>query len=145
MSVVYADTSALARVWFSDEPDHREISQIVLDGDDFIITSELARPEFASAVYAASRDGRLSEPKAVLHRFDADCGEKGSIALLPLEPSSIFPSAVRLLGLYPLRTLDAIHLAVALEEKGSAGEDFALLTRDDRQGEAAGAEGLLVL
>lgn len=145
MRVIYADTSALVRAWLPDEPDHAAIRKIVFHDGNFIVTSELARLEFAGAVHAAARDGRIRDGGAVLERFDADCGPQGPLILLALDPVSLFPFAVELLGTYPLRTLDAIHLAAALKEEPFAGGDFALLTQDARQAQAAEQEGLAVL
>lgn len=144
MSVLYADTSALVRVYFVDEPDHDELQELLLKGRDIVVTSEIARLEMASAIYAAQRTGRLKKPRIVLDRFDADCAPEGPIILLALDPSSIFPSAVRLLMRSRLRTLDAIHLAVARDEEREAGGDLKFVSRDESQAAAARSLGLNV-
>lgn len=146
MSLVYADTSAIARAYFADEDDHHELRGALLDGDDVVVTSELARTEFASAVAAAARTGRVDQSAMVLARFDADCQEEGPLTLLRLRPAVDLPAARRLLAEHALRTLDAIHLAVALHVARplAAGAAFALVTRDVRQAAAASALGLAV-
>lgn len=140
MSLVYADTSALVRAYFSDEPDHDLLRRQLLDGTEPVVTSELTRVELASAV----RAGRLSDSSTVLDRFDADCGDDGPVALLRLNPESVLPLAYRLVGEHRLRTLDAIHLAVALTDAVDLadGEGVTLVTRDDDQAQAGKAAGL---
>jgi len=116
----------------------------LLEGDEAVVTSELTRLEFASAVSAAARTGRLRKSRLFLDRFDADCGDNGPIALLRLDPGRVFPLAYRLLTEHDLRTLDALHLAVATTSATAlAGADsVVLVTRDDRQAAAAAAMDL---
>jgi hypothetical protein len=103
----------------------------------------LALP-LASAVAAAARGGRLRRPRIVLDRFDADCADDGPLALLRLDPQPILERAHTLVLEHPLRTLDAIHLAVALGDAAelAAGEPVVFVTRDQVQAEAARALGL---
>jgi len=63
---------------------------------------------------------------------------------LRLDPHDVFPLAYRLLMEHDLRTLDALHLAVAATSATAlAGADsLVLITRDDRQAAAARAMGL---
>lgn len=107
------------------------------------MTSELTRVEFASAVHAARRANRLVDARAPLDRFDATCGDDGPISLLRLDTEHTFPLARSLLADHPLRTLDAIHLAVALTDAAAlAGEEpIAVVTRDQRQADAVAALG----
>jgi len=144
VSILYADTSALVRAYFADEPEHAELKARLLDGDEAVVSSELTRLEFASAVSAAARSGRLRNFRLFLDRFDADCGRDGPIALLRLDPEGVFPLAYRLLMEHDVRTLDALHLAVASTSAAAlAGADSVLLvTRDDRQATAAAVMGL---
>jgi predicted nucleic acid-binding protein len=144
VSLLYADTSALVRAYFADEPEHAELSARLLEGGEAVVTSELTRLEFASAVTAAARSGRLRKSRLFLDRFDADCNSDGPIALLRLDPEAVFPLAYRLLTEHDLRTLDALHLAVASTSATAlAGDDsVVLITRDDRQAAAATAMGL---
>jgi hypothetical protein len=141
---LYADTSALVRAYFADEPDHGLLRGMLLEGLEPVVTSELARVEFASAVAAAVRAGRLSEARVVLGRFDADCGDDGPLTLLRLEPEAVLTLGYELAGDHRLRTLDAIHLAVALTDAVdlAAGEKVTVVTRDENQATAARATGL---
>jgi uncharacterized protein len=116
----------------------------LLEGKEAVVTSELTRLEFASAVSAAARTRRMGKSRLFLDRFDADCSNDGPIALLRLDSEGVFPLAHRLLTEHDLRTLDALHLAVAATSAAAlAGADFVVLvTRDDRQAAAAAAMGL---
>jgi uncharacterized protein len=144
LSLLYADTSALVRAYFAHEPEHAQLRARLLEGNEAVVTSELTRLEFASAVSAAARTGRTRRTRLFLDRFDADCGNSGPIALLRLDPEDVFPLAYRLLAEHDLRTLDALHLAVASTSATAlAGADsVVLVTRDGRQAAAAAAMGL---
>ena len=144
MSLLYADTSALMRAYFADEPDHELLRGLLLEGVEPVVTSELARVEFASAVTAARRAGCLPEASTVLDRFDADCGDDGPLTLLRLDPEPVLAIAHELVRDYRLRTLDAIHLAVALTDAAdlAAGEKLTMVTRDEDQAAAAREAGI---
>jgi predicted nucleic acid-binding protein len=143
VTLLYADTSAILRAYFADEPDHDELRALLLEGSDSVVTSEIARVELASAVRAASRAARLLRWRALLARIDADCAEAGPIALLALRPAIVLPRAYRLVLDHRLRTLDALHLAVALEEGPALADGGAIefVSRDEDQAAAAGALG----
>lgn len=144
MTLLYADTSGLVRAYFDDEPEHEALRELLLESSEPVVTSELTRVEFASAITAAYRGGRVADAKTVLDRFDADCGTDGGITLLRLDPTSALPTARRLVIEQAVRSLDAIHLAVALTDASelAAGEQVTVVTRDDRQVAAARACGL---
>jgi predicted nucleic acid-binding protein len=146
MSLLYADTSALVRAYFEDERDHAPLRERLLEGDEPVVTSELARVELASAIRAAATAGRLKRPARVLARIDADCEGTGPIALLRLRSEAVLPVAYGLVLEHRLRSLDAIHLAVALEECPLlAGDDgIVFVTRDDAQAAAAATVGFVV-
>lgn len=142
----YVDTSALVRCYFPDEPDHDELRTLLLEGPDPVVTSELTRLELTSAVHAAHRGHRVADPVELLDGVDTDCGEGGPIALLRMQPEVVFGLAAELLARFPLRTLDALHLAVARTTvvELADGEPVVLVSRDNRQRAAAEALGMLV-
>ena len=144
MSLIYADTSALVRAYFPDEPDHADMRTLLLEGNEPVVTSEIARLELASAARAASSGGRLSRWSELLARIDLDLAEGGPIGPIGLRPDLILPAAYRLVVEHRLRTLDAIHLAVCVEEcPAFAGDDTIIfVTRDREQAAAARARGL---
>lgn len=146
MTLLYADTSALVRAYFEDEPDHRQLRERLLEGRGAVVTSELARVELASAIRAAASAGRLRRSAGLLARIDADCEEGGPIALLRLRAEAVLPLAYNLVLEHRLRTLDAVHLAVALEECPvlAGDDDIVFVTRDEDQAAAAAAVGYSV-
>lgn len=143
MTVLYADTSAIVRAYLEDEPQHLWARGQLLEGVDPVLTSELARVEFASAVRAANRAARIGEQVQLLDRFDADCRSDGPIRLVILRPDVVLPSAYRLVLDHQLRTIDAIHLAVALRYRDELADvaDMAFVTRNANQAAAAEAMG----
>lgn len=146
MVVRYADPSALVRAYLEDEPEHEHLRASLLESDDPVLTSELARVEIASGLRAASRAGRIGDWRPLLGRIDANWSADGPITLLELHPPRALRTARRLVTAQRLRTLDAIHLAVALEDaRAVAGDDpFVFVTRDADQAAAAAALGLAV-
>ncbi len=146
MALIYADTSAIVRAYFADERDHAQLNTL-LTGPDPIVTSELTRVEFTSAVSAAYRSRRTANPNVVLDRFDLDCGQDGLVTLLRLDAQVVLPLARKLVIEQVVRTLDAIHLAVALTDATAlaGGDSLVFLTRDNQQAAAAKELGLAVL
>ena len=147
MTVLYADTSAVFRAYLSSETGHAELRELLIESADPVSTSELTRVEFASAVAAARRAGKLRETRTLLDRFEADCGVVGSIVVLELDNAAVLPLARRLVTDHAVRTLDAIHLAVALTGATAlaAGEPVVMVTRDRAQAIAAKELGLAVI
>ncbi|MDQ3407530.1 MAG: type II toxin-antitoxin system VapC family toxin [Chloroflexota bacterium] len=146
MTLVYADTSALARAYLTDEVGHEQLRTLLFESDYRVVTSELARIELASAIVSASRTGRTPGWEEVLATMEADTGPAGMIALIALRRELILPAALRLVAEHRLRTLDAIHLAVAMEEgpRLAAGDEIQFVTLDRDQAAAARALGLTV-
>ncbi len=145
-SLRYVDTSALVRCYLADEPEHVELRELLLESAEPVVTSELTLLEMASAVWAAGRAGRLSDPDELWAQIEADCAEGGPVSLLRLQTQGALARAVELVARFPLRTVDAIHLAVATTTvvELAAGEPVTLVTRDHRQRAAAEALGLVV-
>lgn len=147
MSLLYADTSSMIRAYLADEDEHTMLRKLLLEGTDPVVTSELTRLEFASAVSAAHRGHRIADPAGVLTRFDWDCRDEGVLTLLRMNPRVIMPAARQLVTTHQLRSLDALHLATALQDAVplAGGEQVAMVTRDHRQAAAAREHGLTVL
>ncbi|MDT7799444.1 MAG: uncharacterized protein QOI78_2877 [Actinomycetota bacterium] len=148
MTAFYADTSALVTAYLHDEPGHGKLRELLLEGDELVLSSDLTRIEFASALTAARRTGRIPDPAPVLAHFDHLASPRGALALIPFDAKSVIPAARRLvIEHHPLRTLDAIHIAVAMHDTAelTGGAPVTFVTRDDRQAEAAKASGFEVL
>ncbi|MDN5918590.1 MAG: type II toxin-antitoxin system VapC family toxin [Pseudonocardia sp.] len=146
MSLYYTDTSALIRCYFPDEPEHAELNAALLGRAEPVVTSELTRLEMHSTVAAAHRAGRVTDPDSLLAVIDTDCSQDGPVTLLRMEPDVVFAEATRLVARYPLRSLDALHLAVARTTAAelAGGEPVVLVTRDHRQAAAARELGMAV-
>jgi predicted nucleic acid-binding protein len=144
-ALLFADTSAVVGAYVPDEPDHAALHTLLVDGSEPVVASALLSVELASASAAAQRRQRLSaqNAEAVRARFRHDTGPDGWLALLTFDAAAVFPAARRLLDRYPLRTLDALHLAVA-EQDGrelAGDDDVVFVSRDQRQRDAAASLG----
>ena len=140
---LFADTSALARVYLADEPESHELRTLLRNSGEAVVASELVRVELARAAKSAERAGRIPDALPVLSRIDADLG--GPVGLVDLDPVTILPLARELVLDHRLGTLDAIHLAVAVEERGRSPDPVVFVTRDAGQAAAASALGFAVL
>jgi predicted nucleic acid-binding protein len=138
---LYIDSSALAKLYVPEVESDR--LDDFLRGKVGLMISELAITEVLSAVARRKRDGELKPEianrirEAVL--ADAD---SGSLARLHLDPT-VHRAAERLLlasDSVHLRTLDALHLALAF-----SGAATHVLTFDRRMREAALHYGLNVI
>jgi len=131
----------LARLYVT-EGDSDEVDSY-LRGKTGLMISELAITEVLSATARRKREGELSADAANRIRdallSDAD---SGTFVRLDLEPA-VHREAERLLlmtTVVPLRTLDALHLALAF-----SGAATHVLTFDRRMREAALQSGLNVV
>ncbi|MDE3102755.1 MAG: type II toxin-antitoxin system VapC family toxin [Chloroflexota bacterium] len=141
------DPSALIRAYLPDEDAGGGLYQTLFGGGDPLLTSEIARVEIAAAVRAAGRAGRLRAWAAILSRIDADLAVDGPVYPIAFRAEPVIATARQLVLDHKLRALDAIHLAVALEDGRALadGEALAFVTRDDDQATAARAVGLAVM
>lgn len=124
----YLDTSALVKL-VAVEPETAALRRWLADTPGDLVSSDLARTELMRAVRRAAPD-LLVRARAVLE----------SIVLTDVT-THVFDGAARL-DPTTLRSLDAIHLAAALD----LGDDLeAVVTYDDRLAEAAAANGITAL
>ncbi len=141
--VLYADTSALARAYLADEPDSGALRELLFDSGAVVFASELVRVELARAAKNAERSRRIENAESMLEVLDAEL--ERSIALIDFEPAAVLPRARDLVLAHRLGTLDAVHLAVALEESRSSSAPIVFVTRDADQAAAAAALGFRLL
>lgn len=141
--IIYIDTSALGRVYLGDQSDSTELSRVVYEGDHPVVTSELTDVEIASAFALASRDGVIDSATAngLLDRYAADTSDSGPLGVVAVDGDTL-ALAQRYVRSAPLRTLDAIHLASCARFGESTPDEVRLLSRDNRQREAAQALGI---
>lgn len=137
----YLDTSALAK-WYLNEPRSEEV-EAYLVGLDSAAISSLTTVELRCLLARRRRAGEVDAETEmrVLAVFDEDI-RRGFLRRYPLTDDH----AVAALNLasslsdHPLRTLDALHLAIA----GDIGTD-TLVTADRIMAAAAEAQGFRVV
>ncbi len=148
MPIAFADSSALVRTYFDDEVDHQRFRSELLVLRQVVLASELSRVEVTRAFAAAHRARRMSETilTSAREEFQGAIGRSRRFRLIPFDSEPTLARAAELVELYPLGTLDAIHLAVADREgRALAGDDgLVFVTADTAQGQAAKALGLIV-
>ncbi len=124
----YVDTSALVKLVVA-EVETAALRSFLTDVDRDLVSCDLARTELMRAVRRIVPD-RALQARAVLD----------SVTLVEVR-ASVFEEAGRL-DPFVMRSLDAIHLAAALD----LGDDLeGLVTYDDHLAEAAGANGVAVV
>jgi predicted nucleic acid-binding protein len=135
---VYLDASALVKL-FVPEGDSDALNE-ALAGLSDVIVSDLALTEMASVLSRRVREQRLSRPEA--HRLYREASKlHGLLRRAELTPP-IHRRAERLMlstAAVPLRALDALHLATALDTEAAT-----VVTYDPRLRAAAGSQGLFV-
>lgn len=143
--MLYVDTSALVRAYMADENGHDTLVELLRTGRETVATSSLAVVEAASAFRLAVRTGRLTERegRSLLDTLEHDLGPEGVIGVFTFDVERALARARLLLLHHPLRTLDALHLAIAEHEgqRLAAGEPLVFVTRDQGQRDAAQALG----
>lgn len=124
----YIDTSALTKLVVAED-ETPALQSWITATNSILVSSDLARAELLRAVRRAATD-RVVQARAVLDSLT-----------LVVVTTATFETAGQLDPTI-LRTLDAVHLAAALE----LGDDLdGLVTYDDRLSEAARAHGISVV
>lgn len=146
MTVYFADSSALTRSYLGDELGSADLRRLLLKGEEAVLASQLAAVEVPAALAAASRAGRLDDQRlaTLVDRYERDAAELGRVSLMPLDPDPVLARAREIVLEHPIRTLDALHLAVAETAARRLADDDELIfvTRDQRQRAVAEALGL---
>lgn len=124
----YIDTSALVKL-ISVESDTAALHDWVATNTPELVSSDLLRTELVRTV---RRSGSV-------HQFDPDDG-LAAIDLLPAT-TAIFDAAA-LIDPVELRSLDAVHLATAIDLQDDCE---GVITYDERLAEAARQHGLQVV
>lgn len=138
---IYVDSSAMAKLYVP-EPES-DLLDAFLRGRRDLMTSELVITEVISAVARRKRERLLNARQAhqIREAVIADA-TSGSFRRLDLSPA-IHREAERMLlssDSPPLRTLDALHLALAL-----SGAATRVITFDSRLADAAMSQGLQIV
>jgi hypothetical protein len=137
----YLDTSALAK-WYLNEAGSAAFVAYV-QGLDLALISNLTRIEMRSLLARRRRMGEIDETlEHLIYASFLDDIATGALSLRPVEDDRYDEAAI-LIGRYPeqpLRTLDALHLAVA-----RTAQVDTLATADRVMADTARAMGLVVV
>lgn len=138
--IVYLDTSALAK-WYLNEPGSEDFAAYVHHLDLAVISS-LVRTEMRSLLARRRRMGELDAGlESVLYAAFEDDIACGHLQHYPVEDAR-FDEAANLIARYPelpLRTLDALHIAVVRHYRIDA-----IATADSVMADAAASMGFAV-
>jgi len=136
---VYAESSAVL-AWLLSEERGEEIARR-LAAAERVVASDLTLVECDRALVRGVADERFTEVAAADRRLLLESAA-ASWVVLHLEPD-VFDRAKRPFPREPVRTLDALHLALALTAR-AALPDLEVLSLDRRVRENATALGLVV-
>ena len=110
----YLDTSALAK-WYLNEP-FSEAFEEFIQAQEAAAISRLTVVEFRCLLARRRRAGEITKTieSRVYAAFEKDVGA-GSLQVVPVADEHLIAALglIERLGRYPLRTLDALHLAIA--------------------------------
>lgn len=132
---MFFDASAFAKRYV-EEHGSQQADELCQEATELVL-SVICVPEIISALNRRLREKNLSrrEYKTIKERLSADIGDIEIINLTP----EVLATATKLLEAHPLRSMDALHVACALEW----GVDL-FVSSDKRQTTAAGKAGLKI-
>ncbi len=146
--LVYVDSSVFARAYLPNEPGHPEAAALLTGTDHLLVTATWTIVEVTSALVRATRVGRQGDVDALLAVLAADTGEDGTVTLLRADPEQVERRAVEIIRDHALRSLEAMHLAVATLAAVpllDPGDSLGLASRDEAQRRAGIALGFVEL
>ncbi|HSJ61064.1 MAG TPA: type II toxin-antitoxin system VapC family toxin [Jiangellaceae bacterium] len=137
---IYVDASALVKLFVPE--DESDSLNAALSGSSEVVISDLALTEMASAIGRRRREGVLDAVEA--RRLQREAGKlAGACAKVEITPP-VHRHAERLLLSAilsePLRTLDALHVALALQAQAAT-----FVSYDTRLRRVAESQGLVVV
>ena len=136
--ILYLDTSALVKRYFQEPFSDDVLSRWKLAAQ--IVTSSVAYAETMASMYRKKRESDLAD---TLIRNIADTFHQDWESFIRVEVNDQLNGYInRVVERYPLRGLDAIHLASAIVIHERIPEDFVFSCFDDRLARAAQSEGL---
>lgn len=142
MNVYFVDTSALAKRYLDEVGSAWTLAWIEPPADNIVVVSELASIEMFSLFARRQREGKLTSLNASSLRVDFLLHVEQEYLTVLLD-SAIVRQAQNLVTNYPLRTLDAIQLACALQAVSTLGTSMTFVSADNNLLTAARAEGFM--
>jgi uncharacterized protein len=140
VSVFFVDTSALAKRYVSEIGSYWVMSWIEPQAGNVIVVSELTYAELHSVFERRSRESTLSPARASTLRNEFSIHYQDDF-LLVLLSTRIVKASTALLQKYPLRALDSIQLACAIESLALLQEPITFVSADNNLLTAAASEG----
>jgi predicted nucleic acid-binding protein len=135
--IVYVDSSQLVRAYLPDEDGYLEANGMLM-GEDALVTSTWTLVEVTSALSRAARGGRANLLD-LLAAFENDTAVDGPVTLLRPDPAAVEARATEIVRAHAIRSLDALHLAVAelAAIPLASPEPCGFASRDKAQAEVA--------
>lgn len=140
MNIYFVDTSALAKRYLNEVGSAWVLTWIEPPAGNVIVISQLTTVEMYSLLARRLRDGTLSLVNYTSLQADFDYHAEKEYITVPLE-KPVLSKAQALLSAYPLRTLDAIQLASAIEAQTTLNVTMTFVSADTRLLAAAAGEG----
>ena len=138
--IVYFDSSVLVKRYVTEEK--VEEVDLLWSQSDEAACSVIGFAEVLSAIARRVREGAIapSERDLLIPRFRSDWDSLVHVAV----SEEVNEIAAPVLATYPLRAMDAIHLASAVSLRGEADREVLFASADARLAAAARSEGLRV-
>lgn len=133
---VFLDTSAFAKRYVAEQKSDKVLE--LCQQADSLVVSVICLPELISTLSRLLREKKLT--KAAFRKLKNDAiADLADVDVCQITPN-VLVSVVSLLELYPLRAMDALHVACAL-----AVEPDIFVSADRRQLSAAKKAGLKIV
>lgn len=137
--ILYLDTSSLVKLYIRET--HSAVVKEWVKEAEIAATCRIAYPEAISALNRRLKQGDLSEKEygMLISKFSKEWGNFAAIDFDELE-------AGRFVGLYGLRSFDAVHLSAAKLLKADSNNILISFSSfDEKLNSAASSEGFAVL
>ena len=143
MTAYFADTSAVAKRYIAESGSKWVNGWIKPAAGNVIVISDLAKVEMISVFARRRREGAITIDEFALLKNAFLLDVDTQYVAVSIREDTL-AEARRLLDVYPLRTLDAIHLASALQAALILGQPLVFVSADQNLNNAAVSEGLPV-
>ena len=140
MTAFFVDTSALGKRYILETGTEWLSNLIHPDSGNLVIISELALVEIFSVFARKQRENKLSTEALAQAQYNFLWHVKSEYQVIFID-SPILGRARELVSKHPLRTLDAIQLACAVEALTVLREPIAFISADKNLLAIAAAEG----
>ncbi|MCC7451711.1 MAG: type II toxin-antitoxin system VapC family toxin [Anaerolineae bacterium] len=140
MTTFFVDTSALGRRYLPEIGSAWVTSWIVPAATNIVVISDLTTVEMLAVFARLQRERKLTTSDAAILQNNFLLHVQTEFLIVSLDQSVIL-QARALVAKYPLRTLDAIQLACALDAVAMLNEPLTFISGDNVLLAAAGAEG----